>query len=193
MGLLSRRLATACSPLVCAVQLAVLALLPAPAPAAEAGTLEYVVKANYLYKFADYVDWPASTFAAANSPLILCVAGDDPFGPTLDNAVRGQQVGGRPVVVQRLKTPARDAGCQIFFVGGADPQRAQYLETVRGTGVLTVTDSPVPGGSGGIINFVIRDNRVRFEIDLQGAAQNGLAISSKLLKLAVNVRPASPP
>lgn len=193
MGLLGHRLATACSPLVGTALLALMALLPAPAPAAEAGSLEYVVKATYLYKFADYVDWPANTFAAANSPLTLCVAGDDPFGATLDNAARDQQAGGRPVLVQRLKTPTREAGCQIVFIGGADPQRVQYLETMRGSGVLTVTDGLVPGGKVGIINFVIRDNRVRFEIDLQGAAQNGLAISSKLLKLAVNVRPASPP
>lgn len=193
MGLLNLRLLTTALSPVCHAAFVLLALLHAPASAVEGGSLEYAVKATYLYKFADYVDWPAQAFASANSPLNLCIIGDDPFGAALDNAVRGQQVAGRPVVVHRLKNLVRDPICQILFVGGSDPQRAQYLAAVRGSNVLTVTDSQEAGGAAGIINFVLRDNRVRFDIDLQGAAQNGIGISSKLLKLAVNVRPLSPP
>jgi hypothetical protein len=55
--------------------------------------------------------------------------------------------------------------------------------------VLTVTDA-APSGVHGIVNFVLLDDRVRFEIDLGQAARNGIAISSKLLSLAVTVQPA---
>lgn len=174
-------------------RLAILVLLPCPAMAGEADSLEYAVKATYLYKFAGYVDWPATAFASPNSPLTVCVAGDDPFGATLDTAARGQRIADRQVVVRRLKNIERDSGCQILFVGGAEAQRAQMLAAVRGSQVLTVTDSPEPGGAVGIINFVIRDNRVRFNIDEEGAAQSGLSISSKLLKLALNLRPSGRP
>lgn len=174
-------------------RLTILVLVPCPVMAGEADSLEYAVKAAYLYKFAGYVEWPATAFASANSPVTVCIAGDDPFGATLDTAVRGQRIADRQVVVRRLKSIERDSGCQILFVGGADPQRAQMLAVVRGSSVLTVTDSREPGATVGIINFVIRDNRVRFNIDEEGAAQSGLSISSKLLKLALNLRPSSQP
>lgn len=170
-----------------------LALLPAAALAADANSLEYAVKANYLYKFADYVAWPATAFASPNSPVALCLVGDDPFGAVLDSAVRDQHIAGRQVVVRRLKNIGRDSVCQILFVGGADPQRAQILATVRGSAVLTVTDRQDREGAAGIIDFVIRDNRVRFTIDEEAAARNGLAISSKLLRLALSLhRPGQP-
>lgn len=192
--LIPHRLAAALSSLGRAVRWAVLVLLlPGPALAAEGDSLEYAVKATYLYKFASYVDWPAKAFSAADSPLTLCIAGDDPFGASLDSAVRDQRIAGRPVVVRRLKSVGRDADCQILFVGGADPQRAQFLAAVRGSAVLTVTDRHESGASAGMIDFVMRDNRVRFDIDEGAATRSGLGISSKLLKLALNLRPLGPP
>ena len=156
--------------------------------AAVAEPTEYAIKAAYLYKFGAYVEWPGTAFTAPTTALTLCVVGDDPFGPTLDEAVNGQRVGGRPVVVRRLKALAHGAGCHIAYVGIAEPQRAQQtLELARGDNVLTVTDAK--GGSvPGVIQFVIKDNRVRFDIDADAAAQSGLTVSSKLLSLALNVK-----
>lgn len=158
-------------------------LMSAPTVAAEGDSLEYSVKAAYLYKFGIYVDWPSGTFPSPNSPLNLCIVGEDPFGATLDAAVRGQRVDDHPVVVRRLKTLAPDAGCHIAYAGSADAQRS--TDAARGSGVLTVSE----GGGATVINFVIKDNRVRFTIDDEAAAQNGLGISSRLLSLALNVKP----
>lgn len=165
-------------------------LAGAPAAnAADSGSLEYPVKAALLSKFGLFVDWPGTSFPAPSSPLNLCVAGEDSFGALLDNTVSGQRIGERAIAVRRLKAAGRDSGCHILFIGGADPQRnAQTLEAVRGSSVLTVTDSGAGGGAG-IIDFVVRDNRVRFDINDEAAAQNGLVISSKLLNLALNVKP----
>jgi hypothetical protein len=142
--------------------------------------LEYAVKAAYLAKFPFYVEWPPTAFAAPGSPLSLCIVGDDPFGSAIDEAVAGQQVQGRTINVRRMKTIARDAGCHIAYVG-ADPR----TEALRGGTVLVVTDGP---NGGGIINFVLRDNKVRFTVDDEAAFQNGLSISSKLLSVALSVR-----
>lgn len=142
--------------------------------------LEYAVKAAYLAKFPFYVEWPPTAFAAPTSPLVLCVVGDDPFGSALDEAVAGQQVQGRAIAVRRLKAAARDSGCHVAYVG-ADSR----AEALRGGAVLVVSDAP---NGGGIINFVLRDNKVRFTVDDEAAFQNGLAISSKLLSVALSVR-----
>jgi hypothetical protein len=151
-------------------------------------SLEYGVKAAFLYKFSFYVEWPSTAFTSPTSPINLCIAGGDPFGPTLEKVASGESVNGRSVVVRRVKTVEQDAGCHILYIGATEAQRsAQIMEAVRGSNVLTVSDS---GGAGavGIIDFVIVNNRVRFNIDDEAAAQNGLVISSKLMSLALNVK-----
>jgi hypothetical protein len=158
---------------------------------AQGASLEYAVKATFLYKFAAFVEWPPAAFASPTTPIDLCVALYDPFGGLLEQAAAGQRVGERPIVVRRLAASEPMSDCHILYLGaGAGMEAvAEALATVRGTPVLTVTDAARDPRATGIINFVIENNRVRFEIDDRAAAENGLAISSKLLSLAVFVRP----
>ena len=151
-------------------------------------SLEYAVKASYLYKFAPFVNWPATSFATPTSPFAICVAGDDPFGPVLDDITRGQQLEDHPIVVRRMETPDPAANCQILFVGrSAAHTTTEMLHAVAGEPVLTVTDRS-RGVEGGMIQFVIREGRVRFDIDPAAATANGVSISSKLLDLALRRR-----
>jgi hypothetical protein len=155
---------------------------------ARASSLEYPVKAAFLYKFAPFVEWPPTAWASAASPLSLCVVGDDPFGVMLDRATQGQHLGAHPVVVRRLERLDADSGCSIAYLGGSKTQSvSDALDAVQGTPVLTVTDE-AQGPAHGIIHFVIRGNRVRFVIDDAAAAKNGMTISSKLMRLALSVR-----
>lgn len=155
-------------------------------------SVEFAVKATYLYKFAPFVEWPDAAFESQSSPLMLCVVGTDPFGPVLDRAVAGQTIGERPVVVRRLPRLEPDSRCHIMYVMGSDAQpAAAALDIVRGKPVLTFTDAARGSGAKGVVHFVVRDNRVRFEIDDHAAAQNDLKISSKVLSLATAVRPRS--
>ena len=170
-----------------------LALLAAAASAvrAQGSSLEYAVKANYLYKFAPFVEWPTQTFDAPNSPFAVCVSGQDPFGDTLDTAVRGQTVGGRPVVVRRLAVVPDRPPCQVLYLGRSRNQSpASILALTRGEPVLTVTDQD-QGSSGGIVQFVLRDGRVRFALDVARARAAGMTLSSKLQTLAVSLKGGS--
>jgi hypothetical protein len=161
----------------------------APSLAGDAASIEYAVKATYLYKLAPFVEWPAQAFPAPASPLTLCVQGEDPFGAVLDRAVAGQRLGAHPIVVRRLEAVDAGSGCQILYAGGGRRQSAaDALRAVHGSAVLTVTDGARGTGARGIIHFVLKDNRVRFDIDGEAASENGLTISSKLLSLALSVR-----
>lgn len=173
----------------------VCALLTFALPAsAQPNGLEYAVKATYLYKFIPFVEWPEVPGDVPAGPVNLCVVGDDPFGQTLERAVGERAVGEREVgerelAVLRFRTADRAAGCHVMYIASTGPQSAAAaLAAVRGMPVLTVTDSARNPQSKGIINFVTRAGRVRFEIDSRAAAENGIAISSKLLSLAVTVR-----
>lgn len=175
-----------------AFRLACVLLLTASFARAETrdASLEYAVKAAYLPKFANYIEWPAASFETPQSDVTLCIAGADPFGGTGDEAIRNQHIGARQVVMRQLATVGRDSGCKILFIVGSDAKRiGQILDTVRGTGVLTVTEAEGAGQTDSIIRFVIDDNHVRFAIDVEAAAQNGISVSSKLLSLALTVTP----
>ncbi len=146
--------------------------------------IEYAVKASYLYKFAPFVQWPSAAFDTPTAPLSICIAGSDPFGPALSEAVRGQRVNGHPIVVRRVEAVRPGLTCQILYVGGEDTGAA--LQAVAHEPVLTVTDH-MRSGAGGMIQFVMVAGHVRFSIDQAAAQGSGIAISSKLLGLAVSV------
>src|SRR5437667_1287269 len=152
--------------------------------------LGYAVKAAYLSKFGFYVEWPNGAFASPASPLNLCVVGDDPFGNLLDDAAAAaaQRGEGRAIVVMRMKSIARDSACHIVYLGG-DARSAALVEALRGTPALVVSDARNSNTPLGTIHFVLKDNRVRFIVDDEAAAQSGLNVSSKLLSLALSVKP----
>lgn len=169
---------------------AALLLVPAAPAAAVRPTpsLELAVKATYLYKLAPFVNWPASASQPV-APLAICVQGADPFGPLLDRAVAGQSVAGRPVVVRRVPKLEPETGCAIAYVAGSPAQsQAQALAAVEKAPVLTVTDA-ARGQTRGIVHLVLDGGKVRFAIDTARAGSAGLDISSKLLALAVVVKP----
>lgn len=163
------------------------ALLSAPARAQQ--SLEYPVKANYLVKFAAFVDWPQGVFASPASPVTICIVGRDPFGEAIDRAAAQGSPSGRPVNVRRLDRLESNPGCHIAYLGAARGQATdKSLAAVSRAPVLTVTDS-ARAGPRGVIHFAISGNRVRFHIDDLAAQQRGLTISSRLLSLALSVRP----
>jgi hypothetical protein len=163
------------------------------ATTARAATLEYAVKANYLYKFAPFIEWPPQTFARSSSPFSICVLGADPFGAALDTAVQGQRIGDHSVVVRRLALGADLGACQVLYVGALSRGQASgVLRQVQGQPTLTVEDGDqdLPGG---VIRFILKDGHVRFSIDDAAAQANGLVISSKLQGLALSIRPRRAP
>ena len=161
--------------------------LPLPALAMaepQQATLEYSVKANYLVRFAAFVEWPPRAFATPQSPVVLCVVGHDPFRETLDTAARAQTAYGRALAVRRPRTREAAAACHVLYVGQGG---GGLVPEGRGS-ILLVTDSAAPQAERGMIHFVLNENRVRFHIDLQDASRAGLSISSRLLNLALSVR-----
>lgn len=172
-----------------ALLVAMLAVLCGDCAAAQAaGPTEYQVKAAFLFNFAKFVDWPPNTFASPQSPFLICILGNDPFGQAIDQTLRGQSIGGRQVAVQRVRNASELRRCQMAFIGSTEHGHLDsILQAVQGANVLLVGESPGFAAAGGAIQFEMKDDRVRFSINPDAAARAGLRVSSKLLALATIV------
>ena len=150
---------------------------------------EYQVKAAYLYNFGRFVKWPPELSAAKGDSFPVCVLGRDPFGPILDSTLAGEALGGKPVVIRRIARPQDGADCRILFISSTEENHLkETLAAVDQASVLTVSDMPGFSRRGGMIQFVVEGDRVRFEINLATAESARLVLSSELLKVAAAVR-----
>ena len=149
---------------------------------------EYLIKAGFIFNFAKFVEWPPTTFAQPDSPIVIGILGTDPFGTIIDHIVQDKKIGGRGFVVKRLKwgAEAKDLReCKILFVGASERAHIDELvQIVKFLPILTVGETPGFAEHGGVIRFVLEDNRVRFEVNVDAARQGGITISSRLLTLA---------
>jgi hypothetical protein len=146
---------------------------------------EYQVKAVFLFNFTQFVEWPPAAFSNEKAPFVIGVLGKDPFGAHLDEAVRGERVGSRELIIERYDSLEKIRAPQILFVGDLTADRpAELASALAGRNVLTVGDAQGRAGGDVVIGFVSERNRIRLRINLKAAQDAGLVISSKLLRPA---------
>jgi hypothetical protein len=144
------------------------------------------IEAAYLYNFGKFIEWPDSD--AAPAQFAICIVGKDEFGSALDSLIQNDTVKGHAIVAKRLPSLAVADSCQILFLSSSEKLRlAKDLDALKEKPILTVSDIPGFLDHGGMIQFVVQDNRVRFAVNLASATHVHLALSSELLKVAVSV------
>jgi len=152
-----------------------------------AESLEYRIKAAFVCKFANYVEWPAPAFAKADGPIVIGVIAADAVADELARTAAGVSAGGRLLVVRQLRRGDSIAGVQIIYIAGSDESLlAEALAETKGQPVLIVTESN-HASPGTMINFVVVEDKVRFDIAPQVAELSGLKISARLLGVARNL------
>ena len=143
---------------------------------------EYEIKAAFLYKFASFIQWPAAAQGiapAGAAPICIGVLGADRFGSSLDQVVRGKQVGGREFAVERFQSASQVQHCEIVFISGSEQSRmSEILTLLRGKPVLTVSEVAGFCERGGLVNLRVADSAVRFEINVTAGEHAGLHFSS---------------
>lgn len=154
-------------------------------PASGAASLQYQLEAAFLFNFTQFVEWPESAFAGNDSPLVIGVLGDDPFGSYLDEIVRGEVVNGHPLVVERYRNEQQIRHCQILFIANSESNSFQAtLLALKNRNVLTVSNLEGFARAGGTVVFLVENSRLRLRINVNAVREARLVISSKLLKQA---------
>ena len=145
---------------------------------------EYQIKAVFLFNFTQFVEWPASAFSSAQAPMVIGILGKDPFGSYLTEIVSGEQVNGRPLIIQHFNNTEEIKSCHILFINLEQANLQDELLKLKGKNILTVSDSPNFLLQGGMIRFFTKNNKMQFQINLDATKEANLVISSKLLRLA---------
>ncbi len=173
-------------------------LIPEMVSAQPAPT-EARVKSAFLYNFAKFVTWPSNTFSSADEPVVIGILGKDPLGADLAATVANKTLNtpdspkGRPFKIRQLNSKDDLSQCQILFISVSEENRLpEILKKLGNAPVLTVGNEIKRfAQSGGIINFVKEQDKIRFEINVQAAKRADIKINSTLLNLAKIVRDGS--
>jgi len=150
---------------------------------------EYQVKAAYLFNFLKFVEWPDDAAADPPGKWVIGFVGESPVGGELARLVEGKNVLGRDLLVKKFQPADNLRVCNILFISESEKKRLpSILAALRGSSVLTVADMDNFTGSGGMVQLVVEDGRVRLTIDVGATGRARLRVSSKLLSLAQAVK-----
>jgi hypothetical protein len=168
--------------------LVLLVLLPRPAQAQV--SKEYQLKAVCLWRLAQFVDWPTNAFERPDSPVVIGVLGENPFGDALKVAVRDETAHGRRLVVRHYQRIDEIRSCHIVFMAKSESRRiSETIGQLAGRSILTVSDiSGFVGSYGGMVALVTEQNRIRLRVNPDAAAAEHLVLDAKLLRIAEVVR-----
>jgi hypothetical protein len=145
------------------------------------------VEAAYLYNFGKFVEWPPQV-ESNPAPFTICVLGKDDFGPILDSLIANETIHQHNIVAKRMPTLANTDACQILYLGSSEQSRmTKDLDALKDKPILTVSSLTGFMDHGGMIQFLLVENRVRFEVNLAAASHCHLTLSAELLKVAVFV------
>ena len=154
---------------------------------------ESKIQAAFLVKFTSYVDWPASAFGQTDSPLVIGVLEDDEVADELSHLVGARTVNGHPLLIRRLAAGDAVTGSHVLFIGSKVGARlGKTLADIKTQPILTVTEVDGALLYGSVINFIVLDEQVRFDVSLAAAESGNLKISSRLLTVARQVIPVTP-
>lgn len=143
------------------------------------------LKAVFLLRLAQFVEWPADAFPAPQTPLVIGVLGQNPFGQALELAVRGETAHGRKIIVRHFRHVQLVAGCHILHISESEaPRLASITSALRGRSVLTVSDVDSILREGGMVRFVSNGNKVNLRVDLVAIKSERMAVDTRLLRIA---------
>jgi hypothetical protein len=168
---------------------AVVLILLAGLAAAQIMPSEYDVKAAYLFNFGKFIRVNGTARPAPRSTFDLCILGRDPMGRAIDDIAANESIDNRTVRIVRIADVSQAHGCEVLFIGSSEEaQLRENLAIIAKSDVLTVSDAPDFLDRGGMIQFVLQQNRVRFAINLDAVNRTHLVLSSELLKVASTIK-----
>lgn len=146
---------------------------------------EYELKAVLIYNFAQFTEWPTNAFESADSPFVIGILGNDPFGGTLETTVQNETRVGRKFIVKHFSSVEEVTNCHILYIGQSEAKRLdKVVAELKGKPVLTLSDILNSAYQGVCVRFLTENNKIRLRVNTDSLQAANLVMSSKLLRLA---------
>ena len=146
---------------------------------------EYQLKAVFIFNFTQFVEWPASALPSDGSPFVIGILGENPFNNYLEQVISGEKINSHPIVIQRYTKIEDIKTCHILFINLADARKQeQVLAGLKERRILTISESNSFLQSGGMVRLFTKDNKIKFQVNIEATNAANLVVSSKLLRLA---------
>jgi hypothetical protein len=145
-------------------------------------------KAVFTINFIRYIGWPEES---RQGDFIIGVVRDKETADFLRNNSKNKKFGFQDVVIKEFKSPDDITYCQVLFIPdniNLSKNASKILDKLGGKNTLIITEKEGATKYGSMINFVIKDNKLKFEIHKENAAKLGLQISSKLENMASAIK-----
>ena len=150
---------------------------------------EHQLKAAFVYNFTKFVEWPLNRFPDTNSPIVIGVVGKATITAALESVVKDRKINGRDILVKTVETLEEARVAHLLFLPASEDKRLNdFLAPLATAGVLTVGESSAFTRERGMINFVLENDKVRFDFDMEAVDRAGIKISAQLQKLAKTIR-----
>lgn len=151
---------------------------------------DYEVKAIFIEKFTNYIKWPENIINNDTAgPVVICVFGESNFYEILKDTYKNKEISGREVVIKQIfKIENLPEKCNILFVPECGFNKLhEILKVTRNKPILTISDTDNYAALGILINFVIMENKVLFEINKSAVINSGLEFDFRLIKIAKEI------
>ncbi len=168
--------------------IALLACLACPParPQTTGAIPEHQVKAAYILNFTRYTTWPASVLSEGSSPLVVCAFGTG--AAEVARQLQSRAAGSHPLELRPLQHIEQVSGCHALFLGQTErTQQSSLLSKLRSQAILTIGESPSFLADGGMINLVLVEGSLHFEVNLAATASAGMQLNPRMLALADKV------
>jgi hypothetical protein len=152
------------------------------APAQESA---HQLKAEMIYNFLLFVDWPEQTFPEETSPISICLLGKDPLGEVLPRELGDRRVNDQPLKFQEVGSGEQASKCHLLIISRSQAQQLEeILALLKNKPVLTVSDIKDFCIRGGMIELAGEENKVEFDLNTALIEEAGLNMDSGLKRLA---------
>ncbi len=151
----------------------------------QAQSREYLLKAGFVEKFTQFVQWPGRQ-QLADTLFRIAVVGENRFGSSLDELFREVKVNRQGVIISYLPRFQESNNLRMLFISGSvsSEEADQIFLFAEGKPILTIAETKGFGKKGAIINLLVVDNFIRYEINLSALEKSGLKMSSLLINSA---------
>ncbi len=145
----------------------------------KAQTINYKVHALFLFKFTQYIEWPA-----ANGNYVVGVVGNSPILEELQNLALSR----KNLIIKKMSASSDLSGCQVVFISeNSSTQLSAISSKLSGKPILVISETGAGAKKGAGINFVMIDDKMKFELNKGTLERQGLKVSSDLVTLSIVV------